>query len=83
MEHDLFGKPASTFPDHALAFCEIHVARGTVRSGATSTGAVEFGEILIIKFRTERAVKRIPLTAPAFLQNIRRPIWFDSSIEDL
>jgi hypothetical protein len=23
MEHDLFGKPASTFPDHALAFRQI------------------------------------------------------------
>jgi hypothetical protein len=46
-------------------------------------GAVEFGEILIIKFCTERAVKGILLAAPAFLQNIRRPIWFNSSIEGL
>jgi len=46
-------------------------------------GPVEFGEILIIEFRTERAVKRILLATPAFLQNIRRPVWFNSSIEGL
>jgi hypothetical protein len=46
-------------------------------------GPVEFGEILIIEFRAERAVKGILLTTPAFLQNIRRPVWFNSSIEGL
>ena len=66
-----------------LASCEIHVARGTVRSSASSMGPVEFGEILIIEFGTERAVKRILLATPAFLQNIRRPVWFNSSIEGL
>jgi hypothetical protein len=66
-----------------LAFCEIQVARGTVRSSATSMGAVEFGEILIIKFCTERAVKGIPLATPAFLQNICRPIWLNRSVEGL
>jgi hypothetical protein len=26
MEHDLFGKPASTFPDHALKRLDLHLA---------------------------------------------------------
>src|SRR5712664_660585 len=68
-----------------LAFCETHVARGTVRSSATSTMAIEFGEILTIIFCTGRALKRIPpaITAPAFVQNICRPVRLNCSVESL
>ncbi len=69
--------------NRVLALREIHVAGGAVGSGANCMGAVEFGEILVVEFCTERAVKGIPLAAPAFLQNVYRPIWFNSSIEGL
>jgi hypothetical protein len=68
-----------------LAFCEIHVARGTVGSSATSAGAIEFGKIPIIVFCSGRAMKGIPLgiTTQALLKNISRPVCFDGSIESL
>jgi hypothetical protein len=35
MEHDLFGKPVSTFPDHALghSICEYSIYMPTIASG--------------------------------------------------
>jgi hypothetical protein len=45
-EHDLFGKPDSTFPDHALAFgqqgCDIRADRHA--AGAADAGAFEAGD---------------------------------------
>jgi hypothetical protein len=33
MEHDLFGKPASTFPHHALAHYKTYRERGKTANG--------------------------------------------------
>jgi len=46
-------------------------------------GAVEFGEIPIVEFCPERAVKRILRATPSFLQNLCRTIGLNRSIEDL
>jgi hypothetical protein len=40
VEHDLFGKPGSTFPDHALAAKKAAPSAGTARRYATRTNGL-------------------------------------------
>ena len=52
MEHDLFGKPASTFPDHALKLAtDQPVEAASAASGAAQEPCWDLIELLFFAYR--------------------------------
>jgi len=77
-EHDLVGKPASTFPDHALALRsgQVHLALGedvAVQIGDPLPAAGGEVEIADREPDLRRDIGRVELRKPVFRRRAMRP----------